>query len=171
MNRVKTVAKILFYISGILAFGYFITALYALICLFTNTHISQFKGGTFLRIFYPFTEVPFMIIENNLPYIIFSFLLVLNLYGLFFWLAASVFRVFFQPKLFTQQNLLHLRRFYLLNLFAPGVATALASRFVPVEKEVWALVMIHFFLGIFTYFLAVIFSQGLHLQKEQDLFI
>ncbi len=78
---------------------------------------------------------------------------------------------FFQSKLFTQQNIVHLRRFYLLNLTVPIVATVLSSFFVPVEGVVWALATVHFVLGAFAYFLAAIFQQGLNLQREQDLII
>lgn len=102
---------------------------------------------------------------------IFSFLSVLITYGIFFWLSARVFKVFFQQKLFTQENIIQLKRFYLYNIFIPLPLVIIASFFVEVESMIWGLVFIHFMLGIFCLFLANIFKQGLHLQNEQDLFI
>jgi len=171
MALVKTVSKLLFYISRILAAAYLGTTLYALICLLFHWNTSPYGGGKYLHINYPFTQQPFLNIDDNYPYIIFSFLMPLGLYGTFFWWASNVFKVFFQSRLFTQQNIVHLRRFYLLNLTVPIAATALSSFFVPIEGAVWALVTVHFVLGAFAYFLAAIFQQGLHLQREQDLII
>ncbi|WP_409991351.1 hypothetical protein [Chryseobacterium sp. Leaf405] len=57
------------------------------------------------------------------------------------------------------------------NIFCPLPIVIIASFFVEVESFIWGLVFIHFMLGIFCYFLANIFKQGLHLQNEQDLFI
>ena len=59
----------------------------------------------------------------------------------------------------------------MLNVFVPLPATALASLFVPVEGLIMGLVVVHLFLGAFTFFLAAIFTQGVNLQNEQDLFI
>jgi hypothetical protein len=95
----------------------------------------------------------------------------LGLYGAFFWWASNVFKVFFQSKLFTQPNIVHLRRFYLLNLTVPIAATVLSSFFVPVEGVIWILVIVHLTLGTFVYFLAAMFQQGVNLQREQDLII
>jgi hypothetical protein len=171
MNSAKSIAKILYYICLVLAIFYLTTILYAVLCLLTRFGISAYGEGQYLHINYPFTNNPFLNIDNNLPYIIFSFLLPLILYGVFFWLAANVFKVFFQTKLFTQQNIFNLRRFYMLNLIVPVIAAVLASVFVPVESAIWVLVVVHGILGIFTYFLAAIFKQGLNLQNEQDLII
>jgi hypothetical protein len=171
MARVKAISRILHYISRILALGYLATTLYAIICLLTSWGIQQYGAGDHLHILYPFTNIAFLNIENNPSYIIWSFLLPLSLYSLFFWLASNVFKVFYQPKLFSLRNILPLRRFYLLNIMVPGVCAILSGFFVPLENAIWVLVIVHFFLGTFTYFLAAIFKQGLQLQNEQDLFI
>jgi len=171
MNSAKSIARILYYICLVLAIFYLATILYAVFCLLTRWGISPYGEGQYLHINYPFTNAPFLNIDNNPSYIIFSFLLPLSLYGVFFWLAANVFKVFFQSKLFTQQNIFNLRRFYMLNLIVPGIAAILASIFVPIESAIWVLVVVHGMLGIFTYFLAAIFKQGLNLQNEQDLII
>lgn len=112
-----------------------------------------------------------MNIDDNYSYIIFSFFAVLLAYGIFFWVSALVFRVFFQEKLFTAGNIRLLTIFYRYNIFIPLPLVIVASFFVEVESVVWGLVFIHFMLGIFCLFLANIFKQGLHLQNEQDLFI
>ncbi|MCS4302342.1 DUF2975 domain-containing protein [Chryseobacterium sp. BIGb0232] len=171
MNQTKVISRILFYICSVVSAGYLIIVLYSMLCLATDFSVTPYGNGQYLHINYPFTEQPFLNIEDNYPYIIFSFLLVLFSYGIFFWLSAKVFRVFFQPKLFTQEHVLHLKRFYLYNIFIPLPLVSIASFFVEVESIIWGLVFIHFMLGIFCLFLANIFKQGLHLQNEQDLFI
>ncbi|REC75699.1 DUF2975 domain-containing protein [Chryseobacterium rhizosphaerae] len=171
MNQTKIISRILFYICTLLSAGYLITFVYSVLCLVTGFSITPYKDGQYLHINYPFTEKPFLNIENNYPYIIFSFLAVLISYGIFFWLSAKVFKVFFQPKLFTKDHIQQLKRFYLYNIFIPLPLVIAASFFVEVESIIWGLVFIHFMLGIFCLFLANIFKQGLHLQNEQDLFI
>ncbi|MDP9960867.1 DUF2975 domain-containing protein [Chryseobacterium lathyri] len=171
MNQTKIISRILHYICIVLSAGYLITFAYSVFCLATGFAVIPYKDGRYLHINYPFTENPFLNIENNYPYIIFSFLLVLVSYGIFFWLSAIVFKVFFQSKLFTKENILQLKRFYMYNIFIPLPVVITASFFVEVESIIWGLVFIHFMLGIFCLFLANIFKQGLHLQNEQDLFI
>ncbi|MCJ7935228.1 MAG: DUF2975 domain-containing protein [Chryseobacterium sp.] len=171
MNQTKIISRILFYICALLSAGYLITFVYSVLCLVTGFSVTPYKNGQYLHINYLFTEKPFLNIENNYPYIIFSFLTVLISYGIFFWLSAKVFKVFFQPKLFTKDHIQQLKRFYLYNIFIPLPLVIAASFFVEVESIIWGLVFIHFMLGIFCLFLANIFKQGLHLQNEQDLFI
>ncbi|MPS73822.1 MAG: DUF2975 domain-containing protein [Chryseobacterium sp.] len=171
MNQTKIISQILYYICFILAIGYLLTAVYSILCLVTGFSITPYKENAYFHINYPFTDKPFLNIENNYPYILFSFLLVLITYGVFFWFSAKVFKVFFQSKLFTKDNITHLKRFYLYNIFFPLPIVVIASFFVGVESIIWGLVFIHFMLGIFCLFLANIFKQGLHLQNEQDLII
>lgn len=171
MRRTKIISKILFCISRILALSYLLMIVYAIVCLLTHRNIQPADGGAYVQILFPFTSSPFLIIEHTPTYIAFSFLLPLVLYSMFFWLASEVFKVFHQPRLFAAQHIIHLRRFYLFNVIIPGAAALLSRPFTVVEKGVWLLVTVHFFLGIFIYFLAAIFTQGLQLQKEQDLFI
>jgi hypothetical protein len=144
---------------------------YSAFCLVSGIAIQPYGEGKYLHIMYPFSAHPFLNVDNNLPYILFAFLWPLLLYGIFFWLSARVFRVFFQPKLFTKENISELKRFYLLNIFIPFPAAMLAIFFVPVETVIWGLIVVHLFLGIFAFFLAGIFAQGVNLQNEQDLFI
>lgn len=171
MNQTKIISKILYYLCFVLSVGYLLTLVYSVFCLLTGFSVTPYKQNLYLHINYPFTEQPFLNIENNSPYILFSFLTVLMTYGIFFWLSAKVFKVFFQPKLFTESHIAQLKKFYTYNIFFPLPIVVLASFFVEVESIIWGLVFIHFMLGIFSLFLANIFSQGLHLQNEQDLFI
>ncbi|MGX5820251.1 DUF2975 domain-containing protein [Chitinophaga lutea] len=171
MTQTKLIARILFYGCRTLAWAYLLTVAYSILCLLSGWSTAGYGEGRFLHIFYPFTTTPFLNIENNLPYIIWSFLLTLTLYGLFFWLASDVFRVFTRQKLFTAPNVVHLRRFCWFNLAVPGACTLAALPFVEIENMIGVLVAVHFILGVFAYFLAAIFQQGLQLQKEQDLFI
>ncbi|KXH81562.1 DUF2975 domain-containing protein [Chryseobacterium kwangjuense] len=171
MNQTKIISKILYYICSVLSVGYLVMVAYSVFCLATGYGITPYKNGQYIHINFPFTQQPFLNIEDNYPYIIFSFLSVLTSYGIFFWLSAVVFRVFFQEKLFTADHIRQLTIFYRYNIFIPLPLVILASFFVEVESVVWGLVFIHFMLGIFCLFLANIFKQGLHLQNEQDLFI
>ncbi|WP_337044987.1 DUF2975 domain-containing protein [Emticicia sp. 17c] len=106
-----------------------------------------------------------------MPYIVFDFLSPLGLYGLFFLLSSNVFKVFFQPKLFSQWGVRQLQLFYVANLCLPALTIMLASIFSLVDDIAIILIVLHFILGVFAYFLSAIFKQGLKLQNEQDLFI
>lgn len=171
MKTTYIVSKILFYITRFLAIVYFTLALYSLLTLLTGWSLNFKDNGKYFQICYPFTDHPLMLGDYNLPYIIFDFLSPLSLYGLFFLLISNVFKIFFQPKLFTQNGINHLKRFYLTNLILPSVVIFLASFFVSLDNEVSVFIVLHFMLGVFAYFLAAIFKQGLNLQNEQDLFI
>ena len=171
MQTAKLVSKLLFYFTRILATIYFGITLYSAICILINWSIGYYGEGKYFHIFYPFTEKTLMNVDNNVPYIIFEFLMPLTLYGLFFLLGSNVFKVFHQPKLFTWNGIKQLQYFYLANWILPIIAIILAEIFAEVESLAYALVLIHFILGIFIYFLSAIFKQGLNLQNEQDLFI
>lgn len=171
MQRAKWVSKILFYITRILAVIYIGITLYSLVCILTGWSTGYYGEGEHFHIFYPFTTQTLMNVDNNAPYILFEFLVPLGLYGLFFFLGSNVFKVFHQPKLFTQQGIKQLQNFYLANWILPIFAILLTAIFSSVESFAFVLVVIHFILGIFVYFLSAIFKQGLNLQNEQDLFI
>lgn len=171
MGKTKLAAKIISFISRVLAIAYFLMAVYSVICLATNWCTTPYGDGQFLHINYPFSQTPFLNVENNANYIFFSFLLPITLYGLFFWLTANLFLVFSRSKLFTLPNLLQLERFYLFNWLAPFPAIIISSFFVDTESIIWLLAAVHSILGVFAWMVAAIFKQGLQLQNEQDLFI
>lgn len=172
MQNVKIVSKILFYLTRFLAILYFLISAHSIIALITKWALTTKDNGKYFQICFPFTQKPFLVGDNNLDYMIFNFLLPLSLYGLFFLLVSNVFKVFFQPKLFTLNGIKHLKWFYLANLIFPSLSVLLASIFTnKVEDPGEFLIVLHFILGIFAYFLAAIFKQGLNLQNEQDLYI
>lgn len=171
MSKTKLAAKIISFISRVLSTAYFLMAVYSVICLATKWCITPYGDGKFLHINYPFSQTPFLNVDNNANYIFFSFLLPITLYGLFFWLTANLFLVFSRPKLFTQSNLLQLKRFYLFNWLVPLPAIIISNFFVETESALWLLAVVHSVLGVFAWMVAAIFKQGLQLQNEQDLFI
>lgn len=171
MTGTKLFARILFFVTRFLAFLYFALTLISFIALTTGWGLGIKDEGKHFVVFYPFTTKPLMLGEYNLPYIIFYFLSVIGLYGLFFLLVSNVFKVFYQPKLFTAFGVRHLKRFYLANFIIPGALVLVTSFFTEVDDSSEILVALHFILGVFAFFLATIFKQGLNLQNEQDLFI
>lgn len=168
---VKIISKILFYLCRLLAIIYLAITAYAAISLLTGQWLRLQDEGKKFVIDLPFTQQPFLVGDYTKTYIIFDFLMILGFYGLFFWMAANVFKLFHQPRLFTAKGVTQLRNFYLLNLIVPALSLLLASIFAYVEEGVEMLVVIHIILGVFIYFLAAIFKQGLNLQDQQDLFI
>lgn len=170
-SSVKNVSKVLFYITRVLSFFYFAMAALSAIALSSGWGLGFSDNKKYFHVFYPFTSHPMLNGDYNSTYIIFYFLTPLTLYGLFFLLAGNVFKAFFQPRLFTQYGIKHLRRFYLGNLVVPGTVLLLQSIFAEVDEATEILVAVHFILGVFAYFLAAIFKQGLNLQNEQDLII
>lgn len=171
MQIVKLVSKVLFYITRFFCFFYVGMALDSLIALSTGWGLTLRENNKFFGVCVPFTKHVYLVGDYNLPYIIFDFILPLSLYGLFFLLLSNVFKVFFQPKLFTTNSIKHLKIFYLSNIIVPAIAVSLSAVFSLVDDIAFPLIFFHLIIGIFAFFLASIFSQGVHLQKEQDLFI
>lgn len=172
MKNVKLISTILYYVTRIAAILYGFITVYSLISLLTGWSYFTLEGGKNFVICYPFTDVRFLLGENNWGYKIFNFLVPIGLYGAFFLLLSNVLDVFKQPKLFTEYGVKQLKWFYLANIFAPSFTIFLASIFAgDIEEGLGWVVVIHFFLGIFAYFLCAIFKQGVNLQNEQDLYI
>ncbi|MEH1008243.1 DUF2975 domain-containing protein [Winogradskyella sp. ECml5-4] len=169
MQKSIIISKVLYYISRMLGGLYLVTGVYGSFSWITNTHMLIKDKQTIIT--YPFTEESFLILDSNTTYLIFSFLIPVLGYGLFFWLLSNVFKVFYQDKLFTAENIVHLRRFYLVNIFLPAVLTIFTSFFMPIEHEMFLIIILHLVLGVFVFFMSEIFNQGLHLQNEQDLYI
>ena len=172
MKNVKIISTILFYITRFIAILYLLTTFYSLITLLTEWSFTYKDNGNYFSICYPFTQTPFLNGENNWGYKTFNFLIPIAFYGLFFLLVSNVFSIFRKDKLFTQYGVIQLKYFYLANISVPPLTILLASIFAGnIEEGLEWVAVIHFFLGVFAYFLAAIFKQGLHLQNEQDLYI
>lgn len=171
MKPVRLVARVLYYVSLVLCFFYTLAGLY--VAYATITRSSSFKlieDGKKFMVSAPFGERPYFIGDNYTGYMV-QMVSLLLLYGLFFWLLSQVFKVFTQKKLFTQTGINHLQRFYLANLIIPGVAYILLLVTNEEAEDVFMLVMLHAVIGVFAYFIAAIFKQGVLLQNEQDLYI
>ncbi|WP_394748102.1 DUF2975 domain-containing protein [Spongiimicrobium salis] len=169
MKTVRTLAKILHYISKSLAFMYALVAFYSILCLLTKWSLE--KDGDFFTILFPFTKEAILIGEYNIAYILFDFLMIFMLYAIFFMLLSNVFNVFTKQKLFTTHAIGKLKWFYSSNLIVPSIAAVLAYAFGNFDIDAFLLVALHFILGVFAYFFSEIFKQGVSLQKDQDLII
>ena len=174
MVAVRSIARILAFICKLLAVLYTATACYGILVLLlancTNAAwvpIRYLENNRF-EIFYPFTHTPFLLGDQVGTY--FGVLLGMALlYGGFFILLARVFDAFRQIKLFTAKGVSRLTKFYLTNLVAPAIVLLLLIWLKEDIKTYFIIAVLHFFLGIFAFFMAAIFKQGLLLQEEQDL--
>ncbi|GAB3989812.1 hypothetical protein GCM10028807_15520 [Spirosoma daeguense] len=170
MKKVRIIATGLLYLSRAAAIPYLATALYCIVCfMFQKSLVHPFDGGQRFVINYPFTQKRFLIgDEYSFPYI-FEMIAFIGLYGLFFWLLGNIFKTFREKRLFTEKGVSRLTIFYLLNFLVPLPFLILHIAYAYEVETLVILTMLHTVLGVFAYFMAVIFSRGLHLQQEQDL--
>lgn len=170
MEKVRLIATSLFYLARTLAIPYLATALYCVICfIFSSSLVHPLDEGRRFVINYPFTHQRFLIGDEYSFKYVFEMIALIALYGLFFWLLSNVFKTFRQEKLFTEQSVQRLRVFYLINFLAP-LPFLIIHLVTGYEEEIMITISgLHAVLGVFAYFMAVIFSRGLILQKEQDL--
>jgi hypothetical protein len=151
-----------------------IVALYALavILLSLNNPSSSLpiritENGAF-QIFYPFTTTPFLLGDYTASYLV-SNLSIIAFYSIFLWLLSGVFHAFKQPRLFTQKGVMQLSRFYVTNFIVPLIFLILLALFGEELADIFRITLLHLVIGIFAFFMAAIFKQGLILQEEQDL--
>ena len=88
---------------------------------------------------------------------------------MFLWLLSGVFHAFKQVKLFTAKGVVQLSRFYITNLLVPFLFLLLFLLFRNEMSDLLRIILLHVIIGVFAYFMAAIFKQGLLLQEEQDL--
>ncbi|MGB8190601.1 MAG: DUF2975 domain-containing protein [Chitinophagaceae bacterium] len=174
MKSVKLIANILYYITKIISILYLVTGAYVLgVVLLSKTSsaswipIDVLSDGSF-RIFYPFTRTPFILGEYNNSYLVISIAIIL-LYGLFLWLLSGVFNAFRQERLFTPKNVSRLKRFYRFNVIIPVLSLLILAIIGYELSDVVGIGFLHLLAGVFAFFMAAIFKQGLVLQEEQDL--
>lgn len=171
MKSVRIISSILYYLVMLFAVLYLVTGLYVIIARLFNVGAFAVVGeGKYFEIYYPFSKSAYLRGDNNTFYIV-EMILILLLYGIFFWSLANVFKSFRQQKIFTRSAVKRLTIFYLLNFIVPLLFLLVH---IAVKYEVDStvmLVMLHGVLGVFAYFMTAIFKQGLKLQNEQDLFI
>ena len=170
MKSVHLTAKILLHLSRLLAVIYFITFVYALISLEgKSASVLLHDANSQFIIYIPFTHIPFLLGFYNPIYIWLEFLPLFLLYAFFFVLLSYVFGVFTQERLFTHRGYNYLRVFYLANFTLPVIMLFLTELLSEASFDAWGIVGLHLLLGIFIFFMAAIFKQGLKLQDEQDL--
>ncbi|MBC5773126.1 DUF2975 domain-containing protein [Pontibacter sp. KCTC 32443] len=175
MKNVRIIASILFLISRAVAVVYFVTALYATLVLAANEVFSGISWvettaqGRF-TIMYPFTKTPFLLGEYTFEFILMMMLGVVG-YGTFAWLLSEVFKIFKQEKLFTQNGVQTLTIFYMANFIVPTVVLLISLFFEEYIQYLIVFTLLHGVIGIFAYFMASIFNQGVLLQNDQDLTI
>lgn len=171
MKLVRIIASFLFVLVRIVALFYLLTAIYALInCLFEGPFFEKMENNRF-AINFPFTTQHFLLgSEYTLEYAA-EMVLGLALYGFFFLLLSNVFKTFKQERLFTKEGLKNLKQFYQFNLLLYPVAAILWSLFSVEDFPFFAMIVAHAIMGVFIFFMAAIFQQGVNLQNEQDLYI
>jgi hypothetical protein len=173
MKTVRLTAGILYFLTRTASILYFITAAYALVVILLSMNFSsaavpiRIWDGRF-EIFYPFTQTPFLLGEYNGSFLSIS-ISVMILYGIFLWLLSGVFHAFKQQKLFTKKGVLQLSRFYIVNLTVPVLFLAILAGLGQDIRDGIMIGFLHLIIGVFAFFMATIFRQGLVLQEEQDL--
>jgi len=171
MKSVKIIASFLDKIVKIVAIGYLVTAFYTLLnCVFKGPFFEILEHNRF-AINFPFSQTHFLLgSEYTFEYVA-EMVIGIGLYGFFFWVLSNVFKTFKQERLFTPKGLKYLKQFYIFNLILYPVF-ALIWAFVSKEDfPFFAMIIAHTIMGIFIYFMAAIFEQGVNLQGEQDLYI
>lgn len=170
MKTVRLISRVLFIITRLLSAGYLLSFLLSAIALTTGRGLHLTDQRSRFEVFYPFTQHPYLRGEYNGGYML-MFLMILGLYAFFFFLVGNVFTVFTQTKLFTAYGIRQLKRFYVGNLVLPPLSVVVISLFYSIDSPAEILLTLHMLLGVFTYFLAAIFSEGVNLQNEHDLIL
>ena len=171
MKLVRIIASYLHIVVKIVAVAYLLTTFYTLInCVFEGPFFERMEENRF-AIKFPFTNQHFLLgSEFTLEYVS-EMVLGLALYGLFFWVLGNVFKTFKQERLFTHDGLRNLKQFYQFNLLLYPIAAILWSVISIEDFPFFAMIVAHAIMGVFIFFMAAIFQQGVSLQNEQDLYI
>ena len=174
MKTVRTIATSLHYLCKIAAYVVLGVAMYAVIALLsyksdpTAASLMEVLPDNTFQIFFPFTKTPFLLGDYNSGYLLTNLVTVI-FYGVFLLLLSGVFHAFKQPKLFTRRGVMQLSRFYITNLIVPFILLVLSIAFQQGFSDFLKIIFLHLIIGIFAFFMAAIFRQGLILQEEQDL--
>lgn len=171
MKFSTTFSALLSYMARFFAVLYLSSSLYSAITIVFQTASYALKdGGRNFVIRFPFSEVGFLAGENYARYK-FEMVMGIGLYGVFLWMLANLFNAFRQPRLFNQKSITILTWFYRSNFCIPILFLLLHILTNDELSVLVILTLLHAVVGIFAYFMAVIFKQGLKLQTEQDLYI
>ncbi len=164
----KSVSTLLFYVSTISFWGYFIFTIILSILLITNQFTQE--NGDYFQVSIPFTGS--VIKGINHPLTLLAIIAFFLFYSAFFYLLTQLFKTFKAEKLFTENAIVFLKRFTILNLIVPLlylIIGAIATHHISTDDLISGL--LHVFLGIFAAFIAAIFKLGYRLQEENDLTI
>jgi hypothetical protein len=173
MISVRHIAGFLFYPARLLAWMISITIVYTLVVFgfYTADHSLSLPlriSDQHFEILFPFTNKIFLLGDYTPAYLV-SNSITLAFYACFLWLLSNVFHVFKQTKLFTKRGVTQLSRFYITNLVFPFIFIGILFAFRQQIMDVVQVIFLHLVIGVFAYFMAAIFRQGLLLQEEQDL--
>ncbi|HEX8334040.1 MAG TPA: DUF2975 domain-containing protein [Segetibacter sp.] len=174
MKTVRYISNLLFYFCRITVLFQVLTGVYGSFVLIlqetgsiSSLPISNIGDDRYV-IFFPFTRQPFLTGVYD-PWSNIIAMLTFLLYGLFFWLLSDIFKTFRQPKLFTPSGVNRLKRFYVGNLTIPILMLLVLAVSGDEVANLVSVTFLHMILGVFAFFMAAIFQQGLLLQEEQDL--
>jgi hypothetical protein len=167
MKAVRVIASFLYHLTSLLSILYLLTGLYSLVVIMVPGMPIRVTDGVF-EIYYPFTKSPFLLGDYTRSFFTTMWLTTFG-YGIFLWLLSRVFKTFKQQKLFTSIGVKRLSAFYIVNLVAPITILILLAIAGQGINEMIIITGLHAILGIFAFFMAAIFKQGLLLQEEQDL--
>lgn len=174
MRTVRIISGPLFHLSRIAAIIATAVAAYAVVVVLLyrsdpslSWPMEVLENGSF-RIFLPFTRKAFLLGDYTSSFLV-SNLLTVAFYCLFLWFLSGVFHAFKQQRLFTARGVGQLSRFYITNLAGPLVLLLLLAIFGQEVADIARIVLLHLIIGVFAFFMAAIFKQGLILQEEQDL--
>jgi len=165
MKKIRFIAFILYYLTGVLAALVLATAIYATMVVLIYTHtqhsylIPMEVDRGYFTIFFPFTHARFLLGDYTTEYLTTSLVTVV-LYGIFLLLLSNVFRSFTKPKLFTPKSIGRLSAFYIYNFAAPIACIIIVMSFGAQINDALMLSFLHFMIGVFAWFMAVIFKQG-----------
>lgn len=171
MKLVRFISTILFYLVRILAIGYLATTLHLFVSVVFKLSTFQLLENNRFAIYYPFTEKKFLLGSDYSFNYVTEMVLIIGFYGLFFWMLGSVFQTFRQKPLFTKQGIQNLKIFCIVNLVVSPLLFGFLSVFSIEDMPFFPMIVAHGIIGVFAYFLTVIFKEGVGLQDEQDLYI
>ena len=174
MKSLRMIAGILNPLTKIVAMVYTVVTLYAIVVIMLSlispgaAYVPIGTGGGKFEIYLPFTKTAFLLGDYTSAYLV-PMLMIICFYSLFFWLLSGVFSAFKQKKLFVPKGVRQLSRFYISNLTIPILILIAAIFYNMGAQDMLMITVLHGVLGVFAYFMAAIFKEGLLLQEEQDL--
>lgn len=176
MKSVRLIAAILYHLTRWTSMLVFFIVAYTLCGIIVHVLFPEAANPMRVlnderfEVFLPFTKIVFLLGDYTASFLV-SNLLTIAFYGLFLWLLSDIFQEFRRLKLFTRKGVYKLSFFYMLNLLVPFLFIALLFVFGDEVSDIVRIILLHLVIGIFAFFMAAIFKQGVVLQEERDLTI